>query len=177
MVNYDCTRALERAWTIELLNRHGIAWAHLRRNTTMTRLFAQPDGRISKSMSARRGDAWGYHLNTRRLEERATWRLALAAAVARHDMPRLGPLLATPHMHTLVRGVQHIFLKIPTNAHMHKEKNNQNQPEYTGLSIENRSFLEGRYSFVCHFIHFVPMELILLFRTDHANLSKPIPDI
>ena len=109
VVNYDCTRALERAWTIELLNRHGIAWAHLRRNTTMTRLFAQPDGRISKSMSARRGDAWRYHINTRRLEERATWRLALAAVAARHDMPRLGPLLATPHMHTLVRGVQHIL--------------------------------------------------------------------
>ena len=60
---------------------------------------------------------------------------------------------------------------------MHKEKTNQKQPEYRDLSIEIRSFLEGRDSFICHFIHFVPMELILLFRTDHANLSKPIPDI
>ena len=98
-----------------------------------------------------------------------------SGSTPRHATPRTTPRHAT-HAHTRERRATY-SLKIPTNAYMHKEKTNQKQTEYTGLSIEIRSSLEGRYSFICHFIHFVPMELILLFRTDHANLSKPIPDI
>jgi len=121
VVNDDCSRVLERAWISEPHSRHGIAWARLRRTTIMTQLLAQPNGRMSKSMPARKGDASRYYryLKTRRLEDRATWKLALAATMVRHDTPHL--TFATP-THTPTRGVPHIFLKIPMNARKYARK-------------------------------------------------------
>jgi hypothetical protein len=89
VVNDDGSRALERAGIIEPQNRHGTARARLRRTTIMTQLLAQPNGRIWKCMPARKGDASRYYmyLKTRRLEERPTWKLALAAMNIRHDTP------------------------------------------------------------------------------------------
>ena len=122
VVNDDGSRALERAWITEPQNRHGTAWARLRRTTIMTQLLAQPNGRISKSMPARKGDASRYYmcLKTRRLEERATMG---AGACCNDGTPRR----ATPHFrhtrHTPMRGVPHIFLKIPMNADVRKKKN------------------------------------------------------
>jgi hypothetical protein len=93
VVNHDYTRALERAWIIKLLNRHGIDWSRLRRSTTMTHLLAQPDGRVSKSMSARKGDASRYYLKSWRLEEQAME----AGACCNSSSPRhAAPHFATP---------------------------------------------------------------------------------
>jgi hypothetical protein len=49
------------------------------------------------------------------------------------------------------------------------EQSRKRKTEYQVLD-RTQSFPEGKV-FISHFIHFVPMELILLFRTDHAKLG------